>query len=91
MKKKLNRFSDNTEINLSTGAETKNEIIWLESANKIYDYSNFKDIQLIGRGSFATVVRATLNDGNDKIFALKSFNNDKTTLSKVVKEVIIEL
>ncbi|CAG8465022.1 14290_t:CDS:2 [Rhizophagus irregularis] len=39
-----------------------------------------------GRGSFATVVRATLNDGNDKIFALKSFNNDKTTLSKVVKE-----
>ncbi|GBC43732.2 kinase-like domain-containing protein [Rhizophagus irregularis DAOM 181602=DAOM 197198] len=87
LKKKLNRFSDNTEINLSTGAETKNEIIWLESANKIYDYSNFKDIQLIGRGSFATVVRATLNDGNDKIFALKSFNNDKTTLSKVVKEL----
>ncbi|CAB4473015.1 unnamed protein product [Rhizophagus irregularis] len=87
LKKRLNRFSDNTEINLSTGAETKNEIIWLESANKIYDYSKFKDIQLIGRGSFATVVRATLNDGNDKIFALKSFNNDKTTLSKVVKEL----
>ncbi|GBB95590.1 hypothetical protein RclHR1_02570024 [Rhizophagus clarus] len=84
LKKRSKRFSESAEINLSTNVGTKNEIVWLESTNKIYDYSNFKEIQLIGKGSSAIVVRATLID---KIFALKSFNNDKKTLLSVVKEL----
>ena len=89
LKKKLvKRLSKSTEINSSSDSDTEindsNEIEWLESTNKKFNYSNFKDIQLIGSGSFASVVRATLND---RVFALKFFNNDKTTLERVVREV----
>jgi hypothetical protein len=72
----------NTQKNLST-AEIK-EINWLETFNVKYDYSNFEKIQYIGRGSSGSVVRANLKD---RVFALKSFNSDKTTIRKVNREV----
>jgi hypothetical protein len=51
-----------------------------------YDYNKFKNRELIGSGSFGSVVRATWEDG--RIFALKSFfNNDKITFKKLIKEV----
>lgn len=88
---KKKKLIKNEEKNVSLGAVTEdsneiNEIYWLElNGMKKYNYSDFKDIQLIGRGSFGSVVRARRNDS---VFALKSFSNDKTTLFKVVREVI---
>jgi serine/threonine protein kinase len=51
-----------------------------------YEYSDFKNIQPIGKGSFGCVSRATWKD-TTRYFALKSFNNDKQTLKEIVKEV----
>ncbi len=53
---------------------------------KYYEYSNFKDIHLIGGGSFGSVYRATWKDC---VFALKTFNDDEQTLKEVVEEVYI--
>ncbi len=53
-----------------------------------YEYSDFKKIQQIGRGSFGNVVRANWKN-TDYFFALKSFNNDRVTLEEVLKEVQI--
>ena len=53
---------------------------------KYYEYSNFTNIQQIGRGSYGNVVRANWKN-SDRLFALKSFNNDKQTLKEIVKEV----
>jgi serine/threonine protein kinase len=57
-----------------------------EERIKYYEYSNFKDIQEIGKGSFGNVFRATWRNATH-YFALKSFNNDKQTLKEIVKEV----
>ncbi|RIA96646.1 kinase-like domain-containing protein [Glomus cerebriforme] len=59
---------------------------WLENFIKekkieCYKYSDFKDIQSIGRQN---VVRANLKD---KIFVLKYFNNDDNTIRQVVCEL----
>ncbi|CAB5366710.1 unnamed protein product [Rhizophagus irregularis] len=81
LKKKL-RLSNNTQ-KIITDAEIR-EINSLESSNDKYDYSNFEKIQYIGRGSSGSVVRANLKD---KVYALKYFNNDKTTIRKVNKEL----
>ncbi len=61
-----------------------NYIDWLEKSIE-YEYSDFKNIQPIGRGAFGDVMRANLKNINT-IFALKSFN-DKTTIKEIVKEV----
>ena len=78
-------MSNDTEIE-----ESKSYIVWLETSIseghiKYYEYSDFKNIQPIGSGSFGSVVRATWKNTNT--FALKSFNNDKQTLKEIVKEV----
>ena len=52
-----------------------------------YEPLDFKNIQLIGNGSFGSVSRATWKNTN-RYFALKSFNNDKQTLREIVKEVL---
>lgn len=52
-----------------------------------YKYSEFKDLILIGSGSFGSVYRANWRN-IDNIYALKTFNNDKTTLKEVVNEVL---
>ena len=51
-----------------------------------YEPSDFKNIQLVGKGSFGSVSRATWK--NTRYFALKSFNNDKQTLREIIKEVL---
>ena len=64
---------------------------WLENAItnedfNYYEYSEFKNLIPIGSGSYGSVVRANWKD-SDSIFALKTFNHDKTTLKEVVNEV----
>ncbi|CAB4389886.1 unnamed protein product [Rhizophagus irregularis] len=51
-----------------------------------YEFSEFKNFQPIGSGSFGSVFRANWKNTN-KYFALKRFNNDKTTLKEVVNEI----
>ncbi|EXX78162.1 Pho85p [Rhizophagus irregularis DAOM 197198w] len=51
-----------------------------------YEISEFKNLQPIGSGSFGSVFRANWKN-TDKYFALKRFNNDKTTLKEVVNEI----
>ena len=53
---------------------------------KYYEYSDFKDIQQIGSGSYGNVVRGNWKN-SDRFFALKSFNDDKQSLKEVIKEV----
>ena len=50
-----------------------------------YEYSDFKNLESIGRGSYGNVIRA--NWKNNQFYALKSFNNDKITLKEVISEV----
>ena len=71
--------------------ESNPYIDWLENsiANEhfiYYKYSDFKNIQKIGKGLFGNVVRVNWKD-TGLIFALKSFNNDKQALKEIVKEV----
>ena len=66
-------------------------ISWLEKSIvneylNYYEYSEFINLQPIGSGSFGSVVRANWKN-HDKFFALKTFNNDKTTLKEIVNEV----
>ena len=51
---------------------------------KTYEYSDFKNIQQIGKGSYGNVERV---NWKNHFFALKSFNHDEQTLKEVVKEV----
>ncbi|CAB4417862.1 unnamed protein product [Rhizophagus irregularis] len=68
-------------------------IEWLEKSIidehiNFYDYSDFKNIQPIGSGSYGNVNRANWKN-TDHFFALKSFSNDKQTLEEIVKELKI--
>ena len=68
------------------------DINWLENfitkeCIKCYEYSDFKNVQPIGKGSFGNVMRANWKITNH-FFALKSFNNDEITLTEVVNEVL---
>jgi len=70
--------------------ESKVYIDWLEKSIEkeeivYYEYSDFKNLQPIGCGSYGNVVRA--NWKTNQSYALKSFNNDKITLKEVVNEV----
>ncbi|CAI2180505.1 15710_t:CDS:2 [Funneliformis geosporum] len=67
-----------------------NSIEWIENCIKekhikYYEYGKFSNIEEIGRGGFSTVYRANYGE---KYFALKSFNSDKLTVQKIVKERI---
>ncbi len=79
-------MSDDTDIK-----DSNFYINWLEKAIidkclNYYEYSEFKNIQSVGKGSFGNVMRANWKS-IDCFFALKSFNNDKVTLKEVVNEV----
>ncbi|RGB31320.1 hypothetical protein C1646_764207 [Rhizophagus diaphanus] len=52
---------------------------------RYYEYSDFTNIQQIGNGSYGTVF--CVNWKSNRLFALKSFNNNKETLKEVVKEL----
>jgi hypothetical protein len=54
---------------------------------KYYEYSDFKNIQQIGTGSFGNVVRVNWKNSGH-FFALKSFKDDEQTIKEVVNEVI---
>ncbi|GES82577.1 kinase-like domain-containing protein [Rhizophagus clarus] len=62
------------------------EKLIIEERIKLYEYSDFKNIQPIGKGSFGKVVRVNCKT-TDHFFALKSFDNDEITLKEVVKEL----
>ncbi|CAG8458457.1 2164_t:CDS:2 [Funneliformis caledonium] len=69
----------------------KKYIEWLEKAiaNKYinhFEYSEFQDFQLIGNGAFGEVMQAYWKNKGCYV-ALKSFNNNKTTLRNIAKEI----
>ena len=71
--------------------ETDKYVDWLEESItnkyiKFYEYSEFKNIQPIGYGAFGCIFRADWKS-TDTTFALKSFNNQRSTLKEVVSEV----
>lgn len=63
-------------------------ISWLESNEnvKYFEYTDFKNLKSIGKGSYGSVFRANWKN-SDQVFALKSFNNDETTLYQIINEV----
>ena len=66
-------------------------IDWLDNSIteehiKYYEYSDFTNIQQIGNGSYGTVFCVNWKNSN-RLFALKSFNNNEETPKEVVKEV----
>lgn len=70
------------------------DINWLENfvtkeCITCYEYSDFKNVQQIGKGSFGNVVRVNWKTTNHS-FALKSFDNGEITLKEVVNEVSYE-
>ncbi|UZO07701.1 uncharacterized protein OCT59_027977 [Rhizophagus irregularis] len=67
------------------------DINWLENfvtkeCITCYEYSDFKNVQQIGKGSFGNVVRVNWKTTNHS-FALKSFDNGEITLKEVVNEL----
>ena len=60
-----------------------------ESLN-YYEHSTFKNLRQIGRGSSGIIIRANWKIA-DGFVVLKTFNNDKTTLSEIVNEVLLIL
>lgn len=77
--------------NISNNKNSNSHIDWLEKAiaNEhldYFEYSEFNNIQPIGNGSFGSVSRANWKN-TDTIFALKCFDNRKSTLKAVVNEV----
>ncbi|RGB27446.1 hypothetical protein C1646_769091 [Rhizophagus diaphanus] len=77
----------------STKEDLNYYINWLERSIddeniKLYEYSDFKNIQPIGSGSYGIVYRVNWKSSNH-LFALKSFvnNNDEQTLREVIKEL----
>ena len=65
---------------------------WLEESIakrhiKLYEYSDFKNIQPIGSGSYGNIVRVNWKKNTTRFFALKSFINNKQTFRELVKEV----
>ncbi|RGB34272.1 kinase-like domain-containing protein [Rhizophagus diaphanus] len=79
------------------GSERKKSsdcIDWLEKsiANEYfnyYEYSEFNNLSPIGSGSYGIVVRANWKN-TENLFALKTFNLDKTTLKEVINEIKLQ-
>ncbi|CAG8586899.1 21914_t:CDS:2, partial [Cetraspora pellucida] len=57
-----------------------------EERIKFYNYSNFKDVKLVGCGGFGNVYRAVL-ENNELIVALKSFKSNNMTIKEIVNEL----
>ncbi|CAI2166914.1 15669_t:CDS:2 [Funneliformis geosporum] len=55
-----------------------------------FEYTDFKDIQNIGKGNFGKVYRACLEHDNH-IIALKNFKIDKLTMKDVVNEIKLQV
>ncbi|CAG8547224.1 9680_t:CDS:2 [Funneliformis mosseae] len=68
----------------------KESLDWLEKSIadenlNNYEYSEFKNLKLIGEGSFGNVISAKWKN-TDRFFALKSFKNDSVSIKEVVNE-----
>ncbi|CAG8840261.1 20474_t:CDS:1, partial [Racocetra persica] len=57
----------------------------IEGHIKFYEYTRFKDIELIGEGGHGKVYRATLKN-NEITVALKSFKCNNVTIKEIVNE-----
>lgn len=82
-------MSNETDLNETN----ETNIDWLENSItkeylNYYEYSDFNNIQPIGNGSYGRVVRVNWRN-IDRLFALKTFNDDKLTLKEVINEVYI--
>ncbi|CAG8488993.1 8432_t:CDS:2, partial [Scutellospora calospora] len=53
---------------------------------KFYEYTRFKDVNLIGEGGYGKVYRATLKN-NEITVALKSFKSNNVAINEVVNEL----
>ena len=81
---------------MATDSNSKNidigkRIQWLEDGIaegyiNNYDYSEFKNIKIIGYGGFCKVYRATL-EGSNTVVALKSFEYNNLIMKEIVNEV----
>jgi hypothetical protein len=75
---------------MSTDSIEENDIGQLEISNadniRNFEYLDFNNIEKIGKGRFGKVFRAKWKTA-DGFFALKTFNDDETTLEEVKKEV----
>ncbi|CAG8463636.1 3857_t:CDS:2, partial [Dentiscutata erythropus] len=58
----------------------------IEGHIKIYKYTRFKDVELIGEGGYGKVYHATLKD-NDVTVTLKSFKSNNVTIKEIVNEL----
>ncbi|KAF0552259.1 calmodulin-dependent protein kinase [Gigaspora margarita] len=58
----------------------------VEGQVKFYDYTRFKDLELIGEGGYGKVYRATFKD-NEITVALKSFKGNHITIKEIVNEL----
>ncbi|GBC07944.1 hypothetical protein RclHR1_00780024 [Rhizophagus clarus] len=70
---------------------SKDLISWLnysisEEHIRYYEYSDFTNIQQIGKGSYGNVACVNWKNSN-RLFAIKSFNNKEETIKEVVKEL----
>ncbi|CAG8771655.1 12531_t:CDS:2, partial [Racocetra persica] len=57
---------------------------------KFYEYTRFKDVELIGEGGHGKVYRATLKN-NGITVALKSFKSNNMTFREIVNEVVVDM
>ncbi|CAG8466654.1 16311_t:CDS:2, partial [Dentiscutata erythropus] len=58
----------------------------IEGHIKLYEYTRFKDVELIGEGGYGKVYRATFKD-NEVTVALKSFKSNNMTIKEIVSEL----
>jgi serine/threonine protein kinase len=77
------------KLKMSSVKEPNVYINWLENSIaeehiKYFEYSEFKNLKIIGSGAFGKVFRASWKN-TDRIFALKKF--DEIALKEVVNEV----
>ncbi|CAG8843128.1 15446_t:CDS:2, partial [Gigaspora margarita] len=58
----------------------------VEGQIKFYEYTRFKDIEMIGEGGYGKVCRATFKD-NEITIALKSFKGNHVSIKEIVNEL----
>jgi hypothetical protein len=83
---KKNKMSNDTKTEDLNFYKDWLEKLISEENIKSYKYSDFVNIRPVGSGAYGNVVRVNRKNSN-RVFALKSFINDKQTFKEVVNEV----
>ncbi|PKY45725.1 hypothetical protein RhiirA4_443922, partial [Rhizophagus irregularis] len=89
MRINLKSFLFSWNVRQETAKETNDTFIsWLKSNEdiKYFEYSNFRNLKPVGKGSYGSVLRANMKNAAG-FYALKSFNNDETTLQQIINEL----